>query len=75
MYITIQFKDAQKVFKGKTYDYELCADEPAPKKDDIVRMTDENWNYIHYGTRVKVIDVKQKSETAKAKVRLIQSTL
>lgn len=38
MYITVQFKDKFKVFKGKTYDFELAPAEEIPKVDSIIRM-------------------------------------
>ena len=77
MYITVQFKDRNKVFKGKTYDYKLHEKEKVPEKGTIVRMLDDNYNYLCYGTRVKVVDVK--ADSAKAdksfSIRLIETTL
>ena len=75
MFITIQFKDAKNVFRGRTYDYELCADEELLQCGDIIRMADEDWNYICYGTRVKVVDVKTESATAAQKIHYVKTTM
>ena len=51
MYISVQFKDKDKKFKGRIYDYKVCDDEAEkPQKGDIIRMMDTNYNYIAYGT-------------------------
>lgn len=77
MYISVQFKDRNKVFKGKTYDYKLDEKEKIPKKGAIVRMFDEDNEFVAYGTRVKVVDVKTVSLSANEnlKVRLLETTL
>lgn len=54
MFVNVQFKNRQKQFTGKIYSYELCSDEITPKENDIIRLMDENYNYINYGTRVRV---------------------
>ena len=46
MVITVQFKDRNKNFRGKTYDYLLHKEEDIPKNGDIIRMMDENYNYL-----------------------------
>lgn len=75
MYITVQFKDAQKNFRGRTYDYEVYEDEPTLTKGDIIRMMDNDLNYICNGTRVKVVDVKNTSTTALTKIRVLKTSL
>ena len=42
MVITVQFKDRNKNFRGRTYDYLLHKEEDIPKNGDIIRMMDEN---------------------------------
>lgn len=59
MVISIQFKDSKKIFRGKAYDYKLNKEEKVPKKGSIIRMMDNDYNYIHYGTRVKVVNVRE----------------
>lgn len=81
MYITVQFKDRNKIFKGKTYDYLLNKEETPPQRGDIIRMLDDNYNYRFYGTRVKVVDVfddEKKLNIPKenvASIRYIQSSM
>lgn len=62
MFITVQFKNKDKVFRGRTYDYLLNKEEDVPEVGQIVRLMDSDYNYLCYGTRVKVVDVKEKSE-------------
>lgn len=62
MFITVQFKNKDKVFRGRTYDYLLNKEEDVPEVGQIVRLMDSNYNYLCYGTRVKVVGVKEKSE-------------
>ena len=45
MIISIRFKDKNKVFHGKTYDFNLVKGARVPKQNDIVRMVDENGDY------------------------------
>ena len=75
MYITVQFKDRNKVFKGKTYDYLLNKEEVSPQRGDIIRMLDDNYNYICYGTRVKVVDVVNGNKDNLTSIRYIKTTL
>lgn len=62
MFVTVQFKDRNKVFKGRTYDYLLNREETVPRVGQIIRLMDDNYNYLCYGTRVKVVGVKETSE-------------
>lgn len=76
MYISVQFKDRNKVFRGKIYDYQLSKEETTPKVGSIIRMMDEKYNYICNGTRVKVVDVKTESNTSQPMaIRYISSSL
>lgn len=60
MYITVQFKDKNKVFKGRQYDYILNDNEKKiPEKNTIIRMMDNNYDWISNRTRVKVVDIKK----------------
>ena len=54
LFVNVKFKNRNMEFTGKTYSYELAADEETPKDGEIVRLMDENYNYICNGTRVKV---------------------
>ena len=54
MFINVQFKNAKKEFVGKEYSYELCPEEEAPKPNTIARLMDENYNYLNYGTRIRI---------------------
>lgn len=67
MFITVQFKDKNKVFKGRTYDFKLAKDVVLPRSGDIIRMYNEDGGKCCNGTRVKVIDVKVYSRTADLK--------
>ena len=62
MVITVQFKDRNKNFRGRTYDYLLHKEEDIPKNGDIIRMTDENYNYLYYGTRTRIVNVRKETE-------------
>ena len=55
--ISVQFKNKNKEFVGKTYDYLLNKTEDKPCRGDIIRLMDKDCNWIAYGTRVKVTDV------------------
>ena len=57
MIISIRFKDKNKVFRGKIYDFNLVKGARVPKQNDIVRMVDENGDYRFYGTRVRVENI------------------
>ena len=67
MFITVQFKDKNKVFKGRTYDFKLAKDVVPPRSGDIIRMYNEDGGKCCNGTRVKVVDVKVYSRTADLK--------
>lgn len=77
MFIGIQFKNKKKEFTGKVYDFELHKDEDIPKEGDIVRLMDEDYDYMFYGTRVKVVEVKAKLATPEevGVVRYIESSM
>jgi hypothetical protein len=75
MYITVQFKNKNKDFVGKLYDYALNKEETPPKQGDIIRMMDDNYNYLCYGTRVKVIDVVNADKKDLTSIRYIKTTL
>lgn len=61
MFISVQFKDKNKIFKGKTYDYELLTN-VTPQVGDIIRMLDKDNEPVCYGTRVKVVAVKTETD-------------
>ena len=67
MFITVQLKDKNKVFKGRTYDFKLAKDVVPPRSGDIIRMYNEDGGKCCNGTRVKVVDVKVYSRTADLK--------
>ena len=39
------------------------------------RMMDDNYNYLHYGTRVKVVDVVNGNKDNLTSIRYIKTTL
>ena len=57
MYINVQFKNRKKEFVGKEYSYELCSDEKIPEPNTVARLLDENYNYLNYGTRIRINSV------------------
>ena len=77
MFIGVQFKNRNKEFTGKVYDFELHKDEDIPKEGDIVRLMDEDFIYVFNGTRVKVVEVKAKLATPEevGVVRYIESSM
>lgn len=78
MVISVQFKDKNKVFKGRSYDYLLHKEEKVPSYGNIIRMMDENYNYAYNGTRVKVVGVRNETEEDRKNllvVRYIKTTL
>ena len=76
MFVTVQFKDRNKVFKGRTYDYLLNREETVPQVGQIIRLMDDNYNYHCYGTRVKVDGVKETSEVKEpVSVRYVVASL
>lgn len=62
MIVTIQFKDKNKIFKGKLYDFILSKDEEVPQVGEIIRIMDESYNYLFSGTRVLLTQIKQDNE-------------
>lgn len=75
MVVSVQFKNKDKVFLGKEYDYLLSNEEEVPKKGSIIRMMDTDYNFLYSGTRVKVVGVKKTSSTAKTTIRYVEATL
>lgn len=76
MFVTVQFKDRNKVFKGRTYDYLLNREETVPQVGQIIRLMDDNYSYLCYGTRVKVVGVKETSEVKEpVSVRYVVASL
>ncbi len=76
MFVTVQFKDRNKVFRGRTYDYLLNREEAVPQVGQVVRLMDDNYNHLCYGTRVKVVDVKERSEVKDpVSVRYVEASL
>ena len=76
MFVTVQFKDRNKVFRGRTYDYLLNREEAVSQVGQVVRLMDDNYNYLCYGTRVKVVDVKERSEVKDpVSVRYVEASL
>lgn len=76
MFVSVMFKDRNKVFKGRAYDYKLSDEEEIPEVGSIIRMMDEGYDYICNGTRVKVVEVKAESETPQPMViRYVPSSL
>lgn len=76
MFVTVQFKDRNKVFKGRTYDYLLNKEETVPRVGQIIRLMDDNYNYLCYGTRVKIVGVKETSEVKEpVSVRYVVASL
>lgn len=74
MYVTVQFKNKQLVFGGRTYDYEVVGD--VPKTGDVIRMLSEDGTKaVCNGTRVKVVDVKPTSTFSIQKIKAVQSSL
>ena len=75
MYITIMFKNKSKEFVGRSYDYELLAGEEVPEVGSIIRMMDSNCKPVCYGTRVKVVGIKNKSDLAKVAIKYTKASL
>ena len=76
MFVTVQFKDRNKIFKGRTYDYLLNKEETVPRVGQVIRLMDDNYNYLCYGTRVKVVGVKETSEVKEpVSVRYVVASL
>lgn len=75
MIISIRFKDKNKIFRGKVYDFNLVKGAKVPKQNDIVRMVDENGDYCFYGTRVRVENVRNGYDNQLDYVDTIESDL
>ena len=74
MFVTVQFKNKQLVFGGRTYDYEVVGD--VPKNGDVIRMLSEDGTKaVCNGTRVKVVDVTHTSAFPIQKISCVQSSL
>ena len=63
-YITIQFKDKDKVFKGRTYDFRLNDNVSPPSVGSIIRMYKPDGHKMCNATRVKVLNVMRSSAMA-----------
>jgi hypothetical protein len=75
MVISVQFKNRDMEFRGKTYDFELAPNEPVPTKGAIIRMTDPNGKKVCNYTRVKVVDVKNTSDKTQGLIRCVPSSM
>ena len=75
--ISVKFKDKNKVFKGRTYDYKVLDGEEPVKKGDIIRMYDSDYKCICYGTRVRVESVRNytQADDNLTAIRLLVTTL
>jgi hypothetical protein len=75
--ISVQFKDKNKVFRGRNYDYILNREEEIPEKGAIVRLLDDDYNYVVHGTRLKINDIQEKdvNEEEYVSVRYIRASL
>ena len=47
---------------GKEYSYRLAKGVPAPKAGSVIRMMDEDYNFIHNGTRTRIVNVRKATE-------------
>ena len=76
MYISVMFKDKNKVFKGKSYDFKLATSE-TPKVGSIIRMYNADFTkVVCNATRVKVMAVKETSDAAANEpISYIETTL
>mgnify|MGYP003540026991 CR=1 FL=1 len=77
MVVTVQFKDKNKVFKGRTYDYLLNKNEEKPVIGSVIRMMDNDYNWLANGTRVKVVDTREKkfTDTNLEEIKYMTATL
>lgn len=57
---------------GKEYSYRLAKGVPAPKVGSVIRMMDEDYNFIHNGTRVRVVSVHEKVDMRTTCIRYIE---
>lgn len=71
--ISVQFKDKNKVFRGRTYDFKVAT---APKVGSIIRMYNKEMTKpVCNATRVKVVEVKGTSSAATEEIEYIETTL
>ena len=75
MVISVQFKNRDMEFQGKTYDFELAPNETTPEKGAIIRMTDTEGKKVCNYTRVRVVDIKEKSDKAQGLIRCVASSM
>jgi hypothetical protein len=75
MFISVQFKNKNNEFVGKTYDYELIDSSVVPKLGDVIRMIDGSGNPVCYGTRVKVVAIKTSSLKSYEKINYLLSEI
>lgn len=47
---------------GKEYSYRLAKGVPTPKVGSVIRMMDEDYNFIHNGTRTRIVNVRKATE-------------
>jgi hypothetical protein len=67
--LTVQFKNRNMEFTGRTYDFELVANATPPKTGSVIRMLSEDGSKaVCNGTRVKVIAVKASSDCLQPQV-------
>lgn len=75
MYITVQFKNKEMDFGGRTYDFEVVTGN-VPKKGDIIRMySPDGREKVCHATRVKVVDVKNSSEKSERSISCVASSM
>ena len=68
-YLTVQFKNRNMEFTGRTYDFQLVLGAEPPKVGDVIRMlSDDGSRAVCNGTRVKVLAVKETSDCAQPQV-------
>ena len=75
MYITVQFRNRDNIFSGKSYDYEINS-KKRPKVGDIIRMySPDGGKRVCNATRVKVLAVKSTSEKSEAEISYVESSM
>lgn len=75
MVISVQFKNRDMEFGGKTYDFELAPNETTPENGAIIRMTDTEGKKVCNFTRVKVVGIKEKSDKTQGLIRCVASSM
>jgi hypothetical protein len=77
MIISVKFKDKNKIFKGRSYDYKLNSDERIPKVGSIIRMMNNDYSFRCNGTRVRVENVRKESieDSGLEEIRYLESSL